>query len=66
MSDQDHVAACAAARFQGIKQFFIARGHDADEAHAMTEKHLRGETVHINEPPSDSSPSNEEPKQEVT
>ena len=51
MSDHDHVQACAAARLQGLKTFFLARGHSADEADDLAKRHLRGETVTINEPP---------------
>lgn len=51
MSDHDHVQACAAARLNGLKNFFIARGHNADEADSLAKAHLRGETVHINPAP---------------
>ena len=35
----------------GVRGFYLARGHSAEEAHAMTEAHFRGETGHIaNEP----------------
>lgn len=52
MSDHDHVQACYEARLNGLKQFFMARGHGAGEADDLAKRHLRGETVHIN-PPSD-------------
>jgi Fe-S-cluster-containing hydrogenase component 2 len=50
MSDFDHVQACAQARLNGLKGFFLARGHEADEASDFAAKHLAGETVPINCP----------------
>lgn len=50
MSDHDHVQACYEARLNGLKQFFMARGHGAGEADDLAKRHLRGETVHINPP----------------
>ena len=51
MSDLDHTKACYEARLHGLKQFFISRGHSADEAADLSIRHMRGETVTINEPP---------------
>lgn len=51
MSDIEHSQRCAQARIDGLKLFWISRGHPADEAEAHARAHLRGATVPINEPP---------------
>lgn len=51
MSDIEHSQRCAQARIDGLKLFWISRGHPADEAEVHARAHLRGATVPINDPP---------------
>lgn len=47
----EHGIACYDARLAKLKLFWLARGHSADEAHDYASRHMRGETVPINDAP---------------
>lgn len=53
MSDVEHGLRCYNARLEALKLFWIARGHQPDEAHDLATRHMDGENVPINEPASD-------------
>lgn len=48
MSDVEHGLRCHSTRLEGLKLFWMSRGHSAEEAHDCATRHLQGENVGIN------------------